>query len=135
MERLYKLAIWVNAGSLLLAALVSLIMFLTNWDNLIFSYVFGVLTGLVCFSILLQNGKSMIRQARILKEGEKPVSHFGLYFMLKIVLLLAILGVFAYFQFALKIEKFNLIVLAFGYLSSRIVVIISSLILREKVLY
>ncbi len=135
MERLYKLAIWVNIGTIIVAGIVSLIIAFTSFNKYIFSFIFGNLTGLVCFSILLQNGKSMIRQARVLKEGEKPVNHFLLYLLLKLILLLAVLGIFSYFQYYVKDEKFNLIALIIGYLDTRVVVIVSSLVLREKVLY
>ena len=134
-ERIYKLAIWVNVGSLALGGIVTLIMFFTPWKIYNFSFFFGVLLGLVCFSILLQNGKSLIRQSRALKEGEKPVNHYGLYLILKLVLILAVLGIFAYFQFGAKKEGFDLVALACGYASSRLVVIVASLLLREKVLY
>ncbi len=134
-EKIYKLAIWVNVGSLAIGGLVTLIMFFTPWKIYNFSFFFGVLLGLVCFSILLQNGKSLMRQARALKDGEKPVNHYGLYLLLKLLVIVAVLGIFAYFQFYAKKEGFNLVALAAGYASSRLVVIVASLILREKVLY
>ena len=134
-ERIYKLAIAVNVGSLVLGGIVTLILLFTPWKIYNFSFFFGVLLGLVCFSILLQNGKSLIRQSKALKEGEKPVNHYGLYLILKALVIAAVLGIFSYFQFGLEKEGFNLVALACGYASSRLVVIVASLILREKVLY
>lgn len=134
-SRLSKLALIVNVSSLLLGGLIILILFFTPFKNMIFSFFFGVLTGLMAFIIMFRNSKSMERQASLLKEGAKPVNHYGLYLVLKILFIVAICLIFSYYQFQVKDPKFNLIALACGYTSTKVAIIVSTIILKEKVIY
>lgn len=134
-EKLYKLAIVVNIATIVLGAILAVIFYFTAFREEVFSLILGFLGGIITFSILLQNGKSLIRQTKILKEGAKPINHFWLYMLLKIVFLVALVFIVSYNEFILEKAGYSLIFLAVGYTITRVIVIASCLVLKERVVY
>lgn len=134
-EKLYKLAIVVNIATIIVGLIVAVSIYFTAYRDGVFSLILGFLAGVVTFSILLQNGKSLYRQTKILKEGAKPINHFWLYMILKLLFLVALVFVVSYNQFVLEKAGYSLIFLAIGYTITRVIVIASCLVLKERVVY
>lgn len=135
MERIYKLSLFVNILTLVIMGVVSLILVFTPYKANIFSLILGSLMGLVTFYIMQKNAKGMIKQAKKLKEGEKPTNYYLLYMLLSVIFMIAIVAVVGFQQYKFKKEGYNLVFLAIGYLINRAAIVISSLVLRKKVLY
>lgn len=132
-DEMYKLSILVVPSSWVIGAIIALIIYFScsQPDKLIWtkSYVLGLVTCLLTFGLSISGGRGFIKEVN--KPDGAPVRRSILGYILRLLVAGSVFAYIVYNQNSSN-PKFNVIPALIGYITVKVVLIISSLILKSR---
>lgn len=128
-DELTKLSIFVVPISWVVGAIVALLFYFLISSMWMKSYILGLVTSLLNFGLQIQFGKGFIREVN--KAEGTPVRKNLIGFFVRLLLAGVIFAYVVYDEFS-GAHRFDVIPTLIGYLTVKVVLIISSLIIFSK---